>query len=65
MACRGLVIAVGLCLFASSVQAGPLTILTNKLPASMSGLPRYEKLPLLNPHRKEFKCVYQGLCILV
>ncbi|AOI61322.1 hypothetical protein WI26_26070 [Burkholderia diffusa] len=25
----------------------------------MSDLPRYEKLPLFNPHRKEFKCVYQ------
>ncbi|OXI72176.1 sel1 repeat family protein [Burkholderia sp. MS389] len=25
----------------------------------MSDQPRYEKLPLLNPHRKEFKCVYQ------
>ncbi|QVN15293.1 sel1 repeat family protein [Burkholderia sp. LAS2] len=25
----------------------------------MSDQPRYEKLPLFNPHRKEFKCVYQ------
>ncbi|WP_256254501.1 hypothetical protein [Burkholderia ubonensis] len=25
----------------------------------MSDLPRYEKLPLFNPHRKTFTCVYQ------
>ncbi|RKT99306.1 sel1 repeat family protein [Burkholderia sp. Nafp2/4-1b] len=25
----------------------------------MSDQPRYERLPLFNPHRKEFKCVYQ------
>jgi hypothetical protein len=25
----------------------------------MSDLPRYEKLPLFNPHRKSFTCVYQ------
>ncbi|CAN0627462.1 Sel1 repeat family protein [Burkholderia multivorans] len=42
-----------------SVQAGILSNLTNKLTATMSDLPRYEKLPLFNPHRKEFKCVYQ------
>ncbi|WP_235590032.1 tetratricopeptide repeat protein [Burkholderia cenocepacia] len=46
-------------MFAVSVQAGPLTTVTNKLTAAMSDQPRYEKLPLLNPHRKEFKCVYQ------
>jgi tetratricopeptide (TPR) repeat protein len=59
VACRGLVIAVGLGLFASSVQAGPLTRSANKLTASISDLPRYEKLTLFSPHRKEFKCVYQ------
>ncbi|WP_322026843.1 DUF6396 domain-containing protein [Burkholderia sp. BCC1977] len=53
------VVAMGLCLCAVSVQAGPLTALTNKLTAAKSDLPRYEKLPLFNPHRKEFKCVYQ------
>jgi hypothetical protein len=46
-------------LHAASVQAGPLTHLTNKLTAAMSDLPRYEKLPLFNPHRKTFTCVYQ------
>ncbi|CAG2362839.1 putative lipoprotein [Burkholderia sola] len=40
-------------------HAGPLTTLTNKLIPAMSDQPRYEKLPLFNPHRKEFKCVYQ------
>ena len=43
-----------------NAQAGPLTSLTNKLTVTMSDLPRYEKLPLFNPHRKSFTCVYQG-----
>ncbi|WP_230951592.1 DUF6396 domain-containing protein [Burkholderia diffusa] len=46
-------------LYAACIQAGPLTTLTDKLTVTMSDLPRYEKLPLFNPHRKEFKCVYQ------
>jgi hypothetical protein len=33
--------------------------MTNRLTAAMSDLPRYEKLPLFNPHRKSFTCVYQ------
>ncbi|WP_240462155.1 tetratricopeptide repeat protein [Burkholderia sp. Nafp2/4-1b] len=53
------VAAAGLCLLASSVQAGALTVLTDKLTTAVSDLPRYEKLPLFNPHRKDFKCVYQ------
>jgi TPR repeat protein len=28
--------------------------------AAMSDLPRYEKLPLFNPHRPEFTCIYQA-----
>lgn len=46
-------------LHTACVYAGPLTNLTNKLTAAMSDLPRYEKLPPFNPHRKDFKCVYQ------
>ncbi|WP_419469022.1 DUF6396 domain-containing protein [Burkholderia diffusa] len=46
-------------LLTTGAQAGALTTLTDKLTATMSNLPRYEKLPLFNPHRKEFKCVYQ------
>ncbi|MGC3025095.1 DUF6396 domain-containing protein [Burkholderia sp. DN3021] len=53
-------IYVTIFLHATSVQAGPLIALTNKLTAAMSEQPRYEKLPLFNPHRKEFKCVYQN-----
>jgi len=48
-------------LFACGVnaQAGTLTSLSNKMTAAMSDLPRYEKLPLFNPHRKSFTCIYQ------
>ncbi|WP_321902853.1 SEL1-like repeat protein [Burkholderia cenocepacia] len=53
------VVAAGLCLLASSVQAGPLIASTTKLTGAVSDQPRYERLPLFNPHRKEFKCVYQ------
>ncbi len=53
------VVALGLCLFASGVQAGPLSALTKELTGALSDQPRYEKLPLFNPHRKEFMCVYQ------
>jgi hypothetical protein len=55
--CR--VLLVSLCVLAVDAQAGPLTSLTNKMTAAMSDLPRYEKLPLFNPHRKSFTCVYQ------
>ena len=50
---------VGFCLLAADSQASSLTALTSKLSTSMSDLPRYEKLPLFNPHRKSFTCVYQ------
>jgi hypothetical protein len=49
----------GLSMLAIGSQASPLTALTSKLNAHMSDLPRYEKLPLFNPHRKTFTCVYQ------
>jgi hypothetical protein len=55
--CRALFIVLSV--FAGDAKAGPLTTLTNKLTAAMSDLPRYEKLPLFNPHRKSFTCVYQ------
>ncbi|WP_395069427.1 tetratricopeptide repeat protein [Paraburkholderia silvatlantica] len=54
-----LIFFVALCLFALSVRAGLVTSLTNRLTANMSDLPRYTKLPLFNPHRKTFTCVYQ------
>lgn len=53
------VLSIVLSVLAVHAQAGPLTSLTNKLTAAMSDLPRYEKLPLFNPHRKTFTCVYQ------
>ncbi|TDY25598.1 TPR repeat protein [Paraburkholderia sp. BL6665CI2N2] len=55
--CR--IVFVVLFLTTSSVQAGRLTSLTSKLTTAMSDLPRYEKLPLFNPHRKLFTCLYQ------
>ncbi|MDN7179282.1 sel1 repeat family protein [Caballeronia sp. SEWSISQ10-4 2] len=44
----------------TSAQAGVFSSLGNKLTATMSDLPRYEKLPLFDPHRKSFTCVYQA-----
>ncbi|REE20028.1 TPR repeat protein [Paraburkholderia sp. BL27I4N3] len=55
--CR--IVFVVLFLTTSSVQAGRLTSSTSKLTTAMSDLPRYEKLPLFNPHRKLFTCLYQ------
>ncbi|WP_251031493.1 SEL1-like repeat protein [Paraburkholderia strydomiana] len=55
----GRLLIAAFCLYATSVQAGPFTSLTNKLAATMSNLPRYEKLPLFDPHRKSFACVHQ------
>jgi TPR repeat protein len=52
-------IFVALSLSAVCAQARPLTALSNKLTVAMSDLPRYEKLPLFDPHRKSFTCVYQ------
>ena len=43
-----------------SVWAGCRTPLINRLTAQMSDLPRYTKLPLFDPHRKTFTCLYQG-----
>src|SRR5471030_901329 len=54
---RFLVASLGV--MTAGVQASPFTDLTSKLSTSMSDLPRYEKLPLFNPHRKTFTCVYQ------
>lgn len=48
------------CIQISLVHAGLLDSLNNKITATMSDLPRYEKLPLFNPHRKDFTCVYQA-----
>ena len=55
--CRTIFIALSL--FASSAQAGALPSSTTKTTAAMPDLPRYEKLPLFNPHRKAFTCAYQ------
>lgn len=54
---RLLVVCLGL--LATGSQASPFTALTSKPSTNMSDLPRYEKLPLFNPHRKTFTCVYQ------
>jgi len=53
------IIFVILCLSSLGVRAGELSSSTVKSTAAMSDLPRYEKLPLFNPHRKSFTCVYQ------
>ncbi|WP_233410232.1 SEL1-like repeat protein [Burkholderia ambifaria] len=48
-----------LCVLAADSQASPFTAQTSKVSASMSDLPRYEKLSLFNPRRKTFTCMYQ------
>jgi len=48
-------------LVASSAHANPFTNLAYSQTAAMSELPRYTKLPLFDPHRKTFTCVYQAL----
>ncbi|WP_232432393.1 DUF6396 domain-containing protein [Burkholderia ubonensis] len=48
------------CIQIPIAHAGFLDSLNNKVIAAMSDLPRYEKLPLFDPHRKEFTCVYQA-----
>lgn len=50
---------VVLCLSSLSVRAGEWSSSTVNSTAAMSDLPRYEKLPVFNPHRKGFTCVYQ------
>nr|WP_244322767.1 DUF6396 domain-containing protein [Paraburkholderia dipogonis] len=54
-----LIALVAPCLFAASAWGGLVTPVTNRFVANMSDLPRYTKLPLFNPHRKTFACVYQ------
>nr|WP_260427224.1 MULTISPECIES: sel1 repeat family protein [unclassified Burkholderia] len=49
-----------LCLLAANSQASPFSAQTSQLSASVSDLPRYEKLPLFSPRRKSFACVYQA-----
>ena len=49
-----------LLMLVTSAHAGALTSLGNKLTTAMSDLPRYEKLPLFDPHRKDFNCVYEA-----
>ncbi|WP_179403582.1 SEL1-like repeat protein [Burkholderia guangdongensis] len=56
--CR--VICFTLSLFAASVQAEASWISIVKKGTAKSDLPRYEKLPLFDPHRKSFTCVYQN-----
>jgi len=48
-----------LSLISGTASASPLTSLANKVTAAMSDLPRYQKLPLFEPHRKTFTCVHQ------
>jgi len=57
-ACR--VAAFTALLLVTSAHAGSLTSLGKKLTTVMSDLPRNEKLPLFDPHRKEFTCVYEA-----
>lgn len=54
------IVAAALLLLVAPAHAGALTSLGNKLTTAMSDLPRYEKLPLFDPHRKDFTCVYQA-----
>ncbi|WP_179405473.1 tetratricopeptide repeat protein [Burkholderia guangdongensis] len=56
--CRIIFVALGLLTF--NVQAGELPSSTSKPSLTMSDLPRNEKLPLFDPHRKSFTCVYQN-----
>ena len=52
--------AVAVLLLGSSAHASTLTSIDNKITIAMSDLPRYEKLPLFDPHRKDFACLYQA-----
>jgi len=53
-------IATTALLLIASAHAGALTSLGNKLTIAMSDQPRYEKLPLFDPHRKDFTCIYEA-----
>ncbi|WP_454828857.1 DUF6396 domain-containing protein [Paraburkholderia xenovorans] len=52
---------IGLCLFSFGVQVAFAAPSFHQLMTAMSSydLPRYTKLPLFAPHRKDFTCVYQ------
>lgn len=47
------------CIQVPQVHAGLLDSLNNKVIAAVSDLPRHEKLPRFDPHRKDFICAYQ------
>lgn len=55
---RTIVVVLGL--LTSSAYAGSLPSLTTRLTVTMSDLPRNQKLPLFDPHRKGFTCLYQS-----
>jgi TPR repeat protein len=55
-----LFILVAGALLGLAVWGGCTTPLINHLTAQMSDLPRYTNLPLFDPHRKTFSCVYQA-----
>jgi uncharacterized protein len=56
--CKAILITFSV--FAASAHAESLPSSTIKHTVAMSDLPRYEKLPLFNPHRPTFTCVYQA-----
>ncbi|WP_322094342.1 SEL1-like repeat protein [Paraburkholderia bannensis] len=47
-------------LFSATSAQASLASLGTKLTIAMSDLPRYEKLPPFDPHRKDFTCVYES-----
>ena len=59
--CARAIIFVGFCLGSAFVNADSNSGLNLKYrTVAMADLPRYERLPLFNPHREKFTCVYQG-----
>uniref|UniRef100_UPI001CC37540 SEL1-like repeat protein n=1 Tax=Burkholderia diffusa TaxID=488732 RepID=UPI001CC37540 len=54
------IVPIAICLFAINVQAETSTPSNIKSTTAMSDLPRDEKLPLFDPHRKSFTCTYQA-----
>jgi hypothetical protein len=55
--CR--IVLIALNLYAANAPAELLPTSTIEHTAAMSDLPRFERLPLFDPHRKTFACVYQ------
>ena len=53
-------ILITLVLLGLSIWSGCTTSLINSMTAHLSDLPRYTRLPLFDPHRKTFTCVYQA-----